>query len=58
MPYADHNTVWLGVQDGGFFGEAPEGESAFLYDAATGAYTQNSAYSGVNALFNLTPYLA
>lgn len=56
-PYAAAGTVWIGVQDGGFFGEAPEGETAFFYDAASGAYRANSIYRGVNALFDVTPYL-
>ena len=56
-PYAAERAVWLGVQDGGFFGEAAEDQTAFLYDGATGTYSRNPAYDGVNALFDLTGYL-
>ena len=57
VPDAEASAVRIGVQDGGFFGEAANGATAFLYDTETGVYSRSPSYPGVNALFDLTPYL-
>ena len=51
-PFADHR-IHLAVQSGGFFDDAVSGEIAYRYDEATEAYSRETSFDGVNALFDL-----